>query len=223
MRVAALITGGKDSTLALYRALRQGHQVEWLVAMMPRREDSWMFHYPNIHVTDLFAEAVGIPLVRAPTSGVREEEVEDLKRVLSTLDVDGVVSGAVYSQYQKSRIDRVCRELHLKSITPLWHENPLKLLREMLNLHFEIVIVGVYAYGLGPSWLGRRLDEQAVQELIELNRRYQVSLIGEGGEYESLVLDAPIFKRRIQILRSEVIWRGDSGHLLVKEARLVEK
>ena len=160
---------------------------------------------------------------RKLTAKRSKEEVEDLKRVLSTLDVDGVVSGAVYSQYQKSRIDRVCRELHLKSITPLWHENPLKLLREMLNLHFEIVIVGVYAYGLGPSWLGRRLDEQAVQELIELNRRYQVSLIGEGGEYESLVLDAPIFKRRIQILRSEVIWRGDSGHLLVKEARLVEK
>ena len=120
MRVAALITGGKDSTLALHRALRQGHEIECLVAMIPRRKDSWMFHSINIHLTDLCAEAVGIPLVKGQTTGIKEMELMDLKRLLSTLDIEGVVSGAILSQYQKTRIDRICRELKLRSIAPLW-------------------------------------------------------------------------------------------------------
>ncbi|MEM3153812.1 MAG: TIGR00289 family protein, partial [Candidatus Bathyarchaeia archaeon] len=79
MRVAVLATGGKDSTLALHRVLRLGHDVKYLVSMIPLREDSWMFHYPNIHLMDLFAEAVEIPLVKGETSGVKEIEVEDLR------------------------------------------------------------------------------------------------------------------------------------------------
>ncbi|MCW4026596.1 MAG: diphthine--ammonia ligase, partial [Candidatus Bathyarchaeota archaeon] len=125
MNVAALVSGGKDSALALYRVLESGHNVRYLVTMIPRREDSWMFHYPNIRLTGLFAEAVGIPLVRSETSGIKEEELEDLRELLATLDVEGIVSGAVFSEYQKSRIDRVCRELGFKSVAPLWHEDPL--------------------------------------------------------------------------------------------------
>ena len=124
MRVAALVTGGKDSALALYRALKRGYEVKHLVTMLPQREDSWMFHFPNIHLTTLFAEAVGIPLVQAETSGIKETELEDLKRVLSTLDIEGVVYGAISSRYQKQRIDRICRELRLRPIAPLWKKTP---------------------------------------------------------------------------------------------------
>ena len=223
MRVAVLATGGKDSTLSLYHALKEGYEVKYLVTMVPQREDSWMFHYPNIHLVDLFAETVAIKLVKAETAGIKEAEVEDLKRVLATLDIEGVVSGAIASQYQKKRIDRICKELNLKCIAPLWQKNPLQLLKEVVNLNFETIIVGVYAYGFDQSWLERKIDSTAVDALIELNKKHGISLVGEGGEYETLVLDAPIFKKRIKVVQKEKIWENHSGYLLIKKAELVDK
>jgi diphthine-ammonia ligase len=223
MRVAALVTGGKDSALALYRALKLGYEVKVLVTMIPQREDSWMFHFPNIHLSDLFAEAVEIPLVKAETVGIKETELKDLKNLLATLDVDGVVSGAISSRYQKIRIDKVCQELNLESIAPLWQEDSMQLLKEIINLNFDVIIVGVYAYGFDHSWLGRKINSTTMKNLVELNDKYQISLVGEGGEYETLVLDAPIFKKRIQVLQTERIWEDHSGYLLVKEAKLVDK
>jgi diphthine-ammonia ligase len=223
MRVAALVTGGKDSALALYRALKLGYEIKFLVTMIPQREDSWMFHFPNIHLTDLFAKAVEIPLVKAETVGIKETELEDLKNLLAPLDIEGVVSGGISSRYQKERIDKVCQELNLKSITPLWQEDSIQLLKELINLNFEVIIVGVYAYGFDQSWLGRKINSTTLKNLVELNDKYQVSLVGEGGEYETLVLDAPFFKKKIQVLQTERIWKDHSGYLLVKEAKLVDK
>jgi len=223
MRVAALVTGGKDSALALYRALKLGYEVKFLVAMIPQREDSWMFHFPNIHLTDLFAKAVEIPLVKAETVGIKETELKDLKNLLATLDIEGVVSGTISSRYQKERIDKVCQELNLKSVAPLWQEDPMQLLKEIVKLDFEVIVVGVYAYGFDQSWLGRKIDSTTLKNLIELSDKYQISLVGEGGEYETLVLDAPFFKKRIHVLQTERIWENHSGYLLVKEAKLVEK
>jgi len=223
LRVAALVTGGKDSALALYRSIKQGFEVVSLVTMVPQRADSWMFHYPNIHMADLFAEAVGISHVKAETSGVKDMELVDLRQVLARLSVDGVVSGGISSRYQKERVDRICEELGLKHIAPLWHEDPLKLLREMVELKMEAVIVGVYAHGFTSEWLGRKIDKAAMNELIELSERFQVSLVGEGGEYETLVLDAAFFRKRIELIETEKIWQGGSGYLLVKKAALVNK
>jgi diphthine-ammonia ligase len=223
MRVAVLATGGKDSVLALYHVLNEDYDVRCLATMIPQREDSWMFHYPNIRLVDLFAEAVELPLVKAETSGVKEEEVEDLKRLIEALDVEGIVSGAIASNYQKTRLERICKQLKLKCIAPLWHRNPLDVLKEILDLKFEVIITGVYAYGFSPEWLGRRIDEGAVADLMELNRRYGVSLVGEGGEYETLVLDAPFFKRRIETVEAEKIWKNQNGYFQIVKAELKSK
>jgi predicted ATP pyrophosphatase (TIGR00289 family) len=223
MRVAVLATGGKDSALALYKVLNEDHEVKYLVSMIPLREDSWMFHYPNIRLVDLFAEAVEIPLVKAETLAVKEREVEDLKRLIEGLDVDAIVSGAVASTYQKSRIEKICEQLKLKCIAPLWHENPLNILKEILDLKFEVIITGVYAYGFSEEWLGIKIDEASVKALIELNKQYGVSLVGEGGEYETLVLDAPFFKKRIRIVEAEKIWKNQSGYFLITKAKLENK
>jgi len=223
LRVAALVTGGKDSVLALYRAQKMGHNVEVLATMIPKRDDSYMFHFPNIHLTELLSRAVEIPLVKAETSGVKEKELEDLKNLLASLDVEGVVSGAVFSSYQKERVDRICEELGLKSVAPLWHEDPLDIMKEMINLKFKVIIIGVYAYGLDQTWLGREINTETLNQLVELNQKYQISLVGEGGEYESLVLDAPIFKKRIEIIKAETNYANNSGVFVVKEARLVDK
>ena len=223
LRVAALVTGGKDSALALNRVVRQGHEVVHLVTMVSRRADSWMFHFPNIHLTELFSEAVGIPLVKADTSGEKETEVADLKRALAPLSISAVVSGAIFSHYQKERIDRICKELGIKHVTPLWQENPLSILKEILELKMKTIIVGAYAHGLTQQWLGRKIDENTIKDLIELDKRFHVSIVGEGGEYETLVLDAPFFSKRIELIDTEQIWEGASGYLLVKKAVLVAK
>jgi predicted ATP pyrophosphatase (TIGR00289 family) len=223
MRVAVLATGGKDSTLALYRVLKGGYEVKCLVCMIPLREDSWMFHYPNIRLIDLFAEAVGIPLLKSETAGIKEKEVEDLKRLIAELDVEGIVSGAIASNYQKARIEKICKQLGLKSIMSLWHSDPLEMLKEILDLDFEVIITGVYAYGFSKEWLGRKIDEATINALMELNKQYGVSLVGEGGEYETLVLDAPFFKRKIRIVEAEKVWKDQSGYFLVTKAELEDK
>ncbi|OYT51587.1 TIGR00289 family protein [Candidatus Bathyarchaeota archaeon ex4484_135] len=223
MRLAALISGGKDSMLALHHAVWEGHEVAYLVAMFPQRADSWMFHVPNVHLTPLVAEALGIPLVKGLTSGLKERELEDLKAVLAKLDVDGIVSGPVRSRYQKERIDRICRDLGLVSYAPLWGRDELAILRELVEGGFEAIFVGVFAYGLDSSWLGRRLDEEAIRDLLALRDRYDISLIGEGGEYETLVLDAPLYRSKLEITDYEVLWDGYTGVLKVLSARLVPK
>ncbi len=223
MRVALLATGGKDSVLALYHILQQGYEVAYLATMIPLREDSWMFHYPNIELIDLFADAVNIPLMKAETSGVKEEEVEDLKKLIQTLDVEGVVSGAIASNYQKERVDKICRQLNLKSIAPLWHRDQLEILREILRLRFEVVITGVYAFGFDEGWLGRRIDASVIEDLLRLNKAYGVSIVGEGGEFETLVVDAPFYRKTIRILKAEKVWKGQSGHYQISKAQLENK
>jgi diphthine-ammonia ligase len=223
VRLAALVTGGKDSILALYRAQQMGYTIEVLATMIPKRSDSYMFHFPNINLTDHISRALEIPLVTAPTSGIKEKELEDLKKLLASLDVDGVVTGAVQSVYQKERIDRLCDELGFKSVAPLWHQDPLEIIKELIHLKFKVIIVGVYAFGLDQTWLGREINAQTLEKLVELHEKYQISLVGEGGEYESLVLDAPIYKKRLEIIEAETSYENNSGVLVVKEAKLVDK
>jgi len=223
MRVAVLCSGGKDSTFALWLAMKQGHEVERLVAMIPRREDSYMFHATNIRLVDLFAECVGLPLLKAETSGVKEEELNDLERALRELDIEGVVSGAIASKYQKSRIDRICEKLGLVSIAPLWGREPTELLGEMLNAGFDIIITSVAAQGFDESWLGRKIDERCLEDLKRLHAKFKINISAEGGEYESLVLDAPFFSKRIKPTQTKRVWRGTNGFLLIERAEVVEK
>ena len=222
MRLASLFTGGKDSVYATHLIRKSGEEVTCLVSMRPRRSDSWMFHSVNLHLVPLSAEALGIPLVQCETEGEKESEVEDLKSVLSSLDVDGVVSGAIASSYQRSRIERVCSELGLVTLTPLWGRDPVKLLREMIASGMVIMVTAVAALGLDEGWLGRILDSGAFEGLVMLSHRYGLNVCGDGGEMETLVLDAPFFKKSLRVLSSKRLWEGDGGNLLV-EAELEDK
>ena len=223
MKVAVLFSGGKDSVRTVHWCLKKKYEVKYLVTMISKKEDSWMFHTPNIHLTELSAEAIGIPLVSKETSGIKEKEVEDLKRVLKVLDVDAIACGGIFSNYQKSRIENVCKSLKLKLLAPFWHTNPENFIKETIDLGFDVRIVGVYAEGFDKSWLGRRLDNKMLEELKELHEKYKINLVFEGGEAETIVLDGPIFHKKIKILDSEKIWddKTHSGYLKIKKAELV--
>ncbi|WP_456365813.1 diphthine--ammonia ligase [Thermococcus sp.] len=224
MRVAVLYSGGKDSNYALHWALRHGFEVKYLVSMVSESEESYMYHVPNIHLTELQARAIGIPLVKGFTSGEKEKEVEDMKAVLEGLKVEGIVAGALASEYQKNRVDRVAKELGLRSFAPAWHRDPVDYMREIIGI-FDVVIVGTAAYGLDQSWLGRRIDEKALDELVKLHGKYRIHIAGEGGEFETFVRDAPFFKARIVFDEVGRRWDGCSysGVLEVKRAHLKPK
>lgn len=222
MDVAALFSGGKDSTYAVYLVQQKGWNVKYLVSMMPE-EDSYLFHIPNVHLTTLHSEAMGIPLKQAAVSGEPEEELEVLKGVLSGLEVEGLITGAIASDYQWSRFNRIGEEIGVKVFSPVWRKDQMRVMEDIVQAGFEVMIVGVAAEGLDKSWLGRMIDDECLKDLQRLEQEKGINPSGEGGEYETLVLDGPNFEKRLQIKESEKTWDGTRGQLRVSEAALIEK
>ena len=226
MDVAVLFSGGKDSTMAVYAALEAKEDVKYLLSIKSKNDESYMFHVPNIHITDLLSQALEIPIMSVETEGIKAEELEDLKAAfidLKNLGVEAVYTGALYSVYQKSRIEKLGEEVGLKIISPYWHVDELQYMRKIVSLGFEIIICGVAAWGLDESWLGRVIDEDVIDELVELNEKYGVDIAFEGGEAETLAIDGPIFKKRLEILKYKKEWHLDSGVYIIEDATLQEK
>jgi diphthine-ammonia ligase len=226
MRLGVLFSGGKDSTLALHMAAEK-EQVACLITVLSKNPESYMFHTPNIDVTTLQAEALGLPLVSAVTEGQKEEELADLENVVAQakreFGVEGVVTGAVESVYQASRVQRICNRLDVWCFNPLWKHDQKELLETLVAKHFKVVVSGVFAYPLDENWLGKQLDTQMIEKLVALQGKFGISPSGEGGEIETTVLDAPMFRKRIQVLESAVHCEGNSGTFEIKQARLIPK
>ena len=226
MRLGVLFSGGKDSTLALHRATATD-EVVCLVTVVPDNVESYFFHTPNLHLTALQAEALGLPLVRRSSAGVEEEEVADLaaavRQARDDHGIEGIVSGAVESVYQATRVQRVCDDLGLWCFNPLWQLDQLALLREVVEDGYEVLVTGVAAPPLDEAWLGRTIDTGTVEELEGLWRSHGINPAGEGGELETTVLDAPMFSERIQVASTAVEFGRDSGVLHIEQAGLVVK
>ena len=201
MKLAILFSGGKDSTMTVYKALKEGHEVKCLISFISENPASYMFHYPNINLTKIQAECMGIPLITVPTKGEKEEELDDIKDALKLIKgIDGVGAGALASRYQYDRVGKICKELGLQVYAPCWMEDDEKHWKEILDAGFEVIMTGIAAEGFTKKWLGRRIDLSILQELKELKRKYKIHMGLEGGEGESFVLDGPIFKKRIEII-----------------------
>jgi ABC transporter with metal-binding/Fe-S-binding domain ATP-binding protein len=225
MELAALISGGKDSMLAAYRMYLEGHNIKYLLVMEPETSESYMFHHSNIWVTELISQTTKILLIKSFTHGRKEEELSDLKslflRVADT--VDGIISGALASSYQKTRIDSLCEEISLKSVAPLWQIKPQKLWEEIFEFDFKVMITTVAAEGLGDEWLGRIVDKKAYVELKKLSEKHRFHLGFEGGEAETLVLDMPLYEKPISVREASSNWDGNAGTFLIKKASLEER
>lgn len=226
--IGVLFSGGKDSVFTTYYFLEQGWQVKCLITMKSKNKASWMFHTPAIDMTRLQAQSMGLPLVTVETRGEKEAELKDLHRAIKQAKekygLRGIAVGALLSDYQQERVNRICHSLGLKCFAPLWHKSQAKLLKELISLGFDMRIVGVASFGFDENWLGRKIDEKAVAELCALHKKYYVHVGGEGGEYESLVVDCPVFSKRIELVRSDTKMESNfSGRLEIFEARLAEK
>ena len=223
MRLASLYSGGKDSTFSLYLMEQSGHDIPYLVNVVPEDAASWIFHTPNLSVVPLMAESMGKELVTAKSSGTEEGDMEGLRNALDGLDVEGVVSGAIWSDYQWDRMNIVCGDLGLKLMAPLWRKDQDMLMDQFIDSGIRSMIVGCYAEGLGEEWLGRIIDRQAVEELKAIRARTGISIMGEGGEYESLTIDSPMHSHPLEIVSSEKDWSRQGGTMRVTSARLSER
>lgn len=203
MKLGVLFSGGKDSTMATWLAKKQGHEITCLITIYSENPDSYMFHTPSIFKTKKQAEVMGIPLFTEQTKGVKEEELKDLERAIKKAKekykIEGIVTGALHSDYQASRIQKICDKLKLECINPLWHKDEFQYLRDIINNKFKVVIIGVSAYPLGASWLGRVIDEKFIEDVTELHEKYKIHVAGEGGEFETFVLECPLFERPLKV------------------------
>ena len=220
MKVAALFSGGKDSVFSIYIAKQWGWDISHLVTVYPENKDSWMFHSINIHLTEKLSEAINIPLIRKQTKGKKEEELNDLKEILKDLDINGVISGAIASEYQRTRIEKICHEIGIKSFTPIWHKNQELVLREQINAGFEIIIVGVFAYGFDETWLGKTINGKTINDIQQLKKKYSINTAGEGGEFETLTLNGPMFRKKLILDKISKEWKRDNGILKVIRSHL---
>lgn len=226
VKLAVLFSGGKDSVFACYRAM-ETDEVACLISLISENEESYMFHTPNIKWTSKLAEAMGLPILSWKTRGEKESELDDLEDAISLardrFGIEGVVTGAIESVYQATRVQKICKSLDLWCFNPLWQINQLDYLRLLLSEGFEVMISGVFAYPLDESWVGAMLSEDLIQKLERLSSRYKINPSGEGGELETFVLDCPIFEKRVAVTNSSRSYENYRGQLTILDMRLEDK
>ena len=227
MKAAVLFSGGKDSCYSVYSAKKQGYEISCLISVFSENKESYMFHTPSILKVKQQAKVMEIPLLIQKTKGKKEEELKDLEEAIlkakEKFEVDTIVTGAIASVYQASRIQKICDKLNLKCFNPLWGKDELEYWDELFKNNFEVMIVGVASEGLNKEWLGKIINKKSFEELKELSEKFNFHLAFEGGEAETFVTNCPVFKKKIKVTKGEKIWEGNSGRYDIKEIELVGK
>jgi uncharacterized protein (TIGR00290 family) len=222
MKVVASWSGGKDSCFACYKAIREGYDVAQLLIMMSNQSTS-NFHMISSELLDAQSQAIGIPIVKWVTTPDTYEQ--DFKKALLQMKakgIEGIVTGDVYdvALHEAGWLDRVCKEVGLKPVKPLWHRDTTQILNEFINEGFKATVVRVKNEVLGLEWLGRQVDKKFFDDLLKLGT---VDLCGERGEFHTFVTDGPLFKNSIEILESEKTTLDGYGRLEIKRFRVKPK
>ena len=196
MKLGVLFSGGKDSCLALHKVLQEGHEVKCLLSIVPENEDSFMFHKPSLELLKRQAEEIGIELKTRKSKGVEEKELKDLKKLIEQVkeNISGIVVGGIASSYQAKRIKKICEELSLEFIAPLWDYSPGGVWEELLREGFKVIIMKTSCEGLGKDWIGVEINKEKFEELKRLSGKYKFRIDFEGGEAETAVLWMPEFR-----------------------------
>lgn len=202
MRLGILFSGGKDSTYSAYLAKKEGYELVCLISILSKNPDSYMFQQIFQEDVQKQADAMNLPVIYQETKGVEEKELKDLEKAIKTakekFQIEGLVIGALASVYQASRVQKICSKLDLWCFNPLWQKDQFELLEELLKNKFKIKIVKVAAEGLDENWVGKIIDKVFLKEIKKLNEKYKVNPAGEGGEFETYVVNCPLFKREVK-------------------------
>ena len=225
MNLAALFSGGKDSTYSIYKAKQMGHDIKCLITVFPKSDNSHLLHFPNIELTKLQSETLKIPQI---TSTSNSDDLSDEMSVLEALiekarvdfQIDGLVHGGISSEFQKKKFEKICKEDNLDIISPLWKTNPKEYMINLLNSNFKFILTSVSSDGLDETWLGKIISIDDVSLLSNLSIKYGFNLNFEGGEAETFVTDCPIYSHPIKINKSQTIWDGYRGRFEIEDASL---
>ena len=228
LKLASLFSGGKDSTYSIFDMIKRGHDVVCLISIQSLTNDSMLYHFPNIHLTEILATAIDLPLrnFQSKVPNLSDEILILEKALVSIVDefgIQGIVHGGISSKFQKRSFDGVCNKLGISVFSPLWNLEPSNYLHKMIDQDFEIVIVSVSALGLGREWLGTVLDHNNLKKLEAVSLRYGFNLNFEGGEAETIVVDCPLYKKKFKIKQGIVKWSGDNGIFEITEYELIDK
>ncbi|EDO08073.1 putative Diphthine--ammonia ligase [Babesia bovis T2Bo] len=229
MKLISLISGGKDSIYSIVLAQNQGHEVIMLGHLAPKHNenelDSFMYQTIGHNIVPAIAQCLDIPLIERRIIGTpvvtdsldyvpkEEDEVEDLYKLVSEAletrnDIEGILTGAIASQYQLQRVANVAKRLGLKTVEPLWGREQTELLQEMIQNNMDAIVIKTCSMGLNREHLGKSIKE-LYPEFIRIRDKYGFNVCGEGGEFESLVLDCPAYKTKIAITEYECIVHSD--------------
>lgn len=225
MNLAALFSGGKDSTFAIYKEKLQGNDIRCLVTVFPRSDESHFLHFPNISITKLQAKSMNLPHLFYQTDSTDvQTEMNEIEKLLAKakndFGIEGIVHGGILSEFQKTRFENICSKLNLKIISPLWKADQKEYMKNLLDSKFKFIITSVSSAGLDDSWLGKEIKKDDLEKLGTLAAKHSFNLSFEGGEAESLVLDCPLFSSAIKIVKSQKVWDGYRGRFEITEAIL---
>ena len=222
MRVAVSWSGGKDSCLSLYRALNDGLEPVCLLNIATRAGEGFRVHGLDPRIITDQAKALGLPIVQRAASWETYEQVfkEAVEEIKCRLGVEGVVFGDVFLEEHRRWTVKICEELGVKALSPLYGEDERRIMGEFLDAGFKAVIVCVRVDRLSVDLLGRTFDREVIRALEDAG----IDPCGEYGEYHTLVLDGPIFKKRMEVLEGRVE-RIPEGYAVfnIRRWRLVEK
>lgn len=203
-------SGGKDSCLACYEAIRQGYHVSHLVNFISREFHRVSFHGTEAKLVQLQSQAIGIPLLQQATSWDDYEPA--FKQAVSSLipeDIEGMVFGDIYLEEHKQWVERVCEELGIKALEPLWGRSTEEVLHTLIDNGFEAVVVSAQADLIGPEWVGQPVSGPFLDYLRSKN----IDLCGENGEYHTLVINGPIFKKKIKLTETGKVLKDNRWFL----------
>lgn len=229
MNLGCFFSGGKDSVYSLWHTMAiKDNRVSCLLCIHPNDDESLLFHYPNSRLVRDISNNIGIPLieVRTKMSDLHHETktLESLvKKAVEKYSIDGIITGAISSNFQMRIFKKACDKFNLSLIAPIWGINSEEYFKKLLDLDFKILITRVAAYGLDEKWIGTIIDKNNIIELEEKSKKFQFNLTFEGGEAETLVLDCPLYKQKIKIKSAIKHWDGIRGIFEIVDMDLVPK
>jgi len=208
-KVAVSWSGGKDSCLACYKALQKGLEGSCLLNFIPK-DGGYASHGSNPKLMFAQSQAIGIPIIQKEVSWeTYEEGFKIVARTLKENGVDGIVFGDIDVSEHLDWVVRVCNDVGILYMEPLWHLDRKQILEDFINAGFRAIVVNIKADIFGVEWLGRLVDEAFIEDLQKLQSHYSFDICGELGEYHTLVIDGPIFKKRINLLNCKKVLRED--------------
>ncbi len=226
MKVIVSWSGGKDSCFACYKALAQGHEVTHLVNFISREFRRVTFHGTRARLIFRQAQVIGIPLTQysvPPDLSLYEQRFKKAVFSLKHEGIQGMVFGDIYLQEHRQWIERVCSEVGINPVIPLWNRDPEHLLSEFIEAGFEAMVVSAKADIFSEEWLGRKIDHSFLSDLKGLAQGKQVDVCGEQGEYHTLVVDGPLFSKRLQVTFGDKVQRNGYWLLDILRCRAKQK